>query len=313
MYSIKRRIQSSRFFLGERAGDAPVVLNHRRIFILPTERGVGFALLMIVLLLVAFVYNNNLVYLLTFVLAGIFFTAILHCYKSLSGLVLQAGGSKPVFAGEAAGFVVHVANPTRVFRSNLALAIQQPERFSIGPVDKIQVTVYSLTHRRGWHQAETITISSTFPFGLFRAWSPIRFNLKALVYPKPSSLDIPFPSAGIDSRPGGKLAGKGGDDFSGLREYHSGDPIKRIHWKAFAKGQGLFSKQYEGENPVHVWLDYNEAPGKTVEERLSLLCRWVIDAEQAGLAFGFSIPGLQLGPDRSVRHSRKCMESLALF
>ena len=74
-------------------------LNHRRIFILPTKRGLGFALLMLLLLLIAFVYNNNLVYMLTFLLASIFFITILHTYKSLSGLIVQKGRSKAVFAG----------------------------------------------------------------------------------------------------------------------------------------------------------------------------------------------------------------------
>ena len=107
MNVLKKRWQASRFYRGEQDGNGPVVLNHRRIFILPTGRGLGFGVLMLVLLAIAFVYNNNLVYLLTFLLAGIFFISILYCYKSISGLIVYPGNSYPVFVGESASFVIH--------------------------------------------------------------------------------------------------------------------------------------------------------------------------------------------------------------
>lgn len=309
----KKRFQASRFYLGEEAVTGPVTLNHRRIFILPTARGFGFALLMVLLLFIAFVYNNNLVYLLTFLLAGIYVITILHCFKSLSGLIVQEGHCKPVFAGEATGFVIHISNPSDSYRQNLTIAKQESQSLTIKPNSKAQATVYSITQKRGWHEAGTITLSSTFPLGLFRAWSPIRFNLKALVYPKASPQEIPFPDVVVAARSKQGFGNKGGDDFTSLHEYQAGDSIKRIHWKAFAKGQGLYSKQYGGESPEEIWLDYEYAPGQNVEERLSQLCRWVIDAEKAGVPYGFSAASLKLAPDCGEAHTRKCLEALALF
>ena len=174
-------------FQGEKAVDTPVILNHRRIFILPTQRGLGFVLLIVLLLLIAFVYNNNLAYMLAFLLASIFFITILHSYKALSGLVVQKGRSKPVFAGEAAGFDIHINNPTDMERHQLQITLQNTQSLTLKPQSKASVTLYSPTQKRGWHTAGTVTLSSTYPLGLFRAWSPIRFNLKALVYPKPAS------------------------------------------------------------------------------------------------------------------------------
>jgi len=121
--SLKERFRLSRFISGEKATDEPVTLNHRRIFILPTYRGLSFVLLTALLLLIAFVYNNNLVYLLSFLLASIFFITILHSYKSLAGLILQKGRSKGVFAGEAAGFDIHINNPVDVERYNLQITL----------------------------------------------------------------------------------------------------------------------------------------------------------------------------------------------
>lgn len=310
--SLKERFRLSRFFSGEKATDKPVTLNQRRVFILPTHRGLNFAILTALLLLIAFVYNNNLVYLLAFLLASIFFITILHSYKSLAGLVLQKGQSKAVFAGEAAGFDIHINNPVDVERHYLQIALENTESLTIKPQSKACVTLHSLTQKRGWHTAGTVTISSTYPLGLFRAWSPIRFNLKTLVYPKPSPQEQPFPETPSAQALQG-LSKKGADDFYGLKEYLPGDPIKHIHWKAFAKGQGLFSKQYGGDSSAQIWLDYDNAPGHNTEERLSQLCRWVIDAERAGIPYGFSLPGLKLSPDNGLLHARKCLEALALF
>ena len=310
---LTERFRLSRFVSGEKAVDTPVVLNHRRIFILPTQRGLGFVLLITVLLLIAFVYNNNLTYLLAFLLASIFFITILHSYKALSGLVVQQGRSKAVFAGEAAGFDIHINNPTDRERHQLQIKLQETQSLALQPQSAAHVTLYSLTQKRGWHQAGTITLSSTYPLGLFRAWSPIRFNFKALVYPKPAHLEMPFPKTPSAETQQG-FSRKGADDFYGLQEYQSGDSIKHIHWKAFAKGLGVFSKQYGGEqSSEEIRLDYDYAPGHNSEERLSRLCRWVVDAEQAGIRYGFALPGVNLPPGNGLVHYQKCLEALALF
>jgi uncharacterized protein (DUF58 family) len=310
---LTERFKLSRFVSGEQAVDRPVLLNHRRIFILPTQRGLGFVLLIVVLMLIAFVYNNNLAYMLAFLLASVFFITILHSCKALSGLVLQPGRSQAVFAGEVAGFEIHINNPTGTERRHLQIKLQDIQSLALQPQSTAHITVHSLTHRRGWHQAGTVTLSSTYPLGLFRAWSPIRFDLKALVYPKPAPAEMPFPqTSSAPARQG--VSNKGSDEFYGLQEYRSGDSIKHIHWKAFAKGLGVFSKQYGGgQSAEEVWLDYDHAPGHDSEERLSRLCRWVVDAEQAGIRYGFALPGLTVPPGNGLAHYRKCLEALALF
>ncbi len=310
--TLKERFRLSRFVSGEQATDTPITLNHRRIFILPTLRGLGFVLLIMLLLLIAFVYNNNLAYLLAFLLASIFFVTILHSYQALAGLVLQKGRSKAVFAGEAAGFTIHLNNPTALERPHLQITLQDTLSLTLQAQSVAQLTLYSITQKRGWHSAGTVTLFSTYPLGLFRAWSPLRFNLQALVYPKPALLELPFPLSSSSQAEQG-FSRNSGDDFYGLQEYQSGDSIKHIHWKAFAKGLGLLSKQYGGEYSAEIYLDYEQAPGQDSEQRLSQLCRWVVDAEQAGITYGFALPGLKLPPDNGLLHYQKCLEALALF
>lgn len=310
--ALKDRFRLSRFFLGEQAASGPVTLTHRRIFILPTARGVGFGFLVMLLFFIAFVYNNNLVYLLTFLLASVFFITTLHSFRSLSGLVVREGQAKPVFAGETAVFMIHVDNPTPVPRPQIRIAGQSGSGVVLASFSQNQIAVYKTTTTRGRCEAGTITLYSTFPLGLFRAWSPLRFKMAAIVYPKPSPIDMPFPSAagGIDSVGARR---QGSDDFYGLRRYEAGDSIRHIHWKAYAKGLGVFSKHYGGDNHGELWLDLDQAPGYDAEERLSRLTRWVIDADRVGKRYGLCLHGSKQMPDHGARHLQSCLEALALY
>ena len=301
-----------RFLQREPVTQHGITLTHKRIFILPTQRGLGFVLLIGLLLLIAFVYNNNLAYLLCFLLASVFFITTLHSFKTLSGLLIQQGQSTAVFAGEAAGFEFYLHNPSNEARINLELHLQDSVFFSLDPLQKQGITLYSPTQKRGWHSCGKVILSSTYPLGLFRAWSVLRFDFKALVYPKPAKERVDFPE-GTGGQTQQGVARHGNDDFYGVQEYQAGDPIRHIHWKAFAKGLGLFSKQYSGDNLSELWLNYEVTPGHDTEQRLSQLCRWLIDADQAGLHYGFMLPTCRIEPSSGTAHFKKCLEALALF
>jgi uncharacterized protein (DUF58 family) len=312
MENLQQRWRTKQLFRREPATNEAITLTHKRIFILPTQRGMGFVVLIFLLLLIAFVYNNNLAYLLCFLLASVFFITILHTFKSLSGLIISKGQATSVFAGEAAGFDIYVNNPSPQQRVNLQLHLSEDVLFSLEPQKKQGITLYSPTQKRGWHSCEKITLSCTYPLGLFRAWSVLRFDFKALVYPKPLKDSVIFPeSAGTQNQQG--TAKTGNDEFYGLKEYQSGDSIRHIHWKAFAKGLGLFSKQYSGETFAELWLDYDAASGHDTEQRLSCMCRWLVDADKAGLHYGFILPNLRIEPSSGTVHFKKCLEALALF
>lgn len=310
-----QRFKLSRFFRGESPVSGPLELNQRRVFILPTQRGLGMVFTIFLLLLIAFIYNNNLVYLLGFLLASIFFVTILHTYKSLAGLVVQAGFVQAVFAGESAGFTVTVTNPGNQPRLAISATLETEQTFNLEAYQSKTLTLYATTQKRGWQMIDTVTLASCYPLGSFRAWSPLGFDRKVLVYPKPSAYSLPFPTGTGQQQAGQRHIDRmGRDDFNGIREYQAGDPFRQIHWKAYAKGQGLFSKQYATDaGGIELWLDYEQMPGTHAEERLSQLCRWVIDAENAGLRYGLLLPGSKIKPDCGLQQYTACLEALALF
>ena len=310
--TLRQRFRFSRFFRGESPVAGPITLSQRRIFILPTLRGLGFALLIVLLLLIAFVYNNNLAYLLGFLLASIFFITILHSFKALNGLIVQAGFNQPVFAGDTAVFHFYVRNPSFLGRHALEITLQESRMFDLDAQQSASLALPVATLRRGWLDCGTVTLASHYPLGMFRAWSPLRFNSKVLVYPQPVTRGRPFPECvGEDARMGRSL--KRGDEFYGLKTYQAGDSIRQIHWKSFAKGQEVQSKHYAAAVSQELWLDYAEVPGSDVEERIGQLCRWIIDAEQGGVRYGLRIPGYSIAPSQGVTHYHVCLQTLAQF
>ena len=293
----------------------PIRLSYRRIYILPTKRGLGFAMLIALLLLIAFIYNNNLVYLLCFLLASLFFITILHTVKSLEGLVIRKGYSHNIFAGELTESVLAIENPSNTMRFSLYLEL---DKAGVQPVDikaqeKIQVSLAQTANKRGWFVLSNPVISSCYPFGLFRAWHRLNLEFKTLVYPRPSRQDCPLPEDNSSHEAQGNDQ-KGQDDFYGLQNYQAGDSIRHIHWRAFAKGQGVFTRQYNGaESLSEIWLDYEQTTGANHEDRLSQMCRWVLDANEAGIIFGFRLAGVTIEPGLGDTHSKQCLEALALF
>ncbi len=312
--TILNRIRPSRFIKGEKIATDSVTLNHQRIFILPTKNGLGFVILIVILLLIAFVYQNNLIYILAFLLASVFFVCIIHTFKSLAGLVVKKGKSKAVFAGEPASFTIHLNSDTSNNFPTLRVKTtgQEPHETRLSAQENTAITLYSQTHKRGWHRCQSVIISSIYPLGLFRAWTPINFNQKVLVYPKPFAANPPFPESSINSE-GSGIWKKNYEDFFGLNVYQPGDSIRQIHWKTFAKGQGLHSKEFISQENPEIWLDYQQTPGRNKEERLSLLCRWIIEAEKKGLNYGLKLSNTIKTPAKGNHHFSECLEALAIF
>jgi uncharacterized protein (DUF58 family) len=309
--SWRERFDLRRFFKGEKAVDGPVVLNHRRIFILPNRYGFGLALLLLIQTLVATNYSNNLAFILSFLMASIALVAILHGFRNLAGLVVRPGRVEPVFAGEEALFELFLENRGSFPRVALKLATRStsPRLLDVPARSDHPVRLPIPAPQRGWMTMPMLTIASTFPLGLFRAWSLLNLPLRALVYPAPAPVGLPFPEQLGQGQ--GQLFNA--DDFRGFQSYQPGDPLRRIHWKGVAKGQGVLVKEYRGERQSELILDWNRTPGNDVELRLSQLCRWVLDAERAGLSFGLRLPGVTIPPALGAAHGRRCLEALALF
>lgn len=295
-------------------------LNARRLYILPTRAGLVFALLLLGLLVGAINYGLSLAYLFTFWFAGLAVIGMLHTQRNLSGVMLSAQPTQPVFAGETARLRLDVENPSTLRRYRIGLTHPQAEgeATDLPATSHTELFLRMPQAERGWHALGRFGIQSRFPLGLFRCWCVLELMdanatpFGVLVYPRPAAETLPFPSAADGDRDTG-AARHEGDDFAGLRSYQAGDAPQRIAWKAAARSPDLLTKQFGGQSGAYLHLDWQQAPERDTEARLSRLTRWALDAHAAGLAFSLSLPGRKIELGAGEAHLRQCLEALARY
>ncbi|MCF8179259.1 MAG: DUF58 domain-containing protein [Sulfuritalea sp.] len=296
---------------------APIILVQRRVYVLPTRAGLAYAMALGVILLGAMNYNLSLGHALVFLLTGLGLVGILHTFRNLVMLSIKPGRSAPVFAGETAQFDLVLGNQRADARTCLRLFIadEDPIEIDIGPSASTIATVGTAAKKRGWLPLPRVTIETTWPLGLVRAWSYVVPELNCLVYPKPSSVAPPLPWHGESAR-GTSKDGRGKDDFSGLRSHQISDPPRHVAWKAVARQQDgpLLTKLFSGAAAQELWLDWDTLPDTIdLEQRLSILTRWMLDADSAGLAWGLRTPSIRLNPDNGPAQLATGLRALALY
>ncbi|HVC37375.1 MAG TPA: DUF58 domain-containing protein [Gammaproteobacteria bacterium] len=318
-------LSSARKFINRRAqvwarrrqgpdGDA-VRLERRRVYILPTRQGLIYGFTVIVMLLGSMNYSNSMGFMLTFVLIGLGFVAMYACHANLTGLEIGAGRALPVFVGEIARFQLYITNPGRNPRIAISLNADTSDTIVTGDIAAAEhgsVSVPMAAQKRGWLKLERLVVETSYPFGLCRAWGWVYMNLRVLVYPKPAESAPPLPQAS-EGRGGGRPTDKGEEDFSGLRSYRPGDSPRHIAWKSSAREQKLLTKQFSGSGQESRWLDWDTLTGLDKEERLSVLCRWVLLAYAESLDYGLRLPGSTIPISGGEAHRDRCLEVLAVF
>lgn len=296
---------------------APIILVQRRVYVLPTRAGLAYATALGVILLGAMNYNLSLGHALVFLLAGLGIVTILHTFRNLVQLSIRPGRCAPVFAGDLAQFDLVLENQRADSRNCLRLFVadEEPVELDIGPSASTIGTVNVTAPKRGWLPLPRVTIETTWPLGLVRAWSYVVPELSCLVYPKPAVKVPPLPWQG-DSARGSSRDGKGTEDFSGLRSHQVSDPPRHVAWKAVARQQDgpLLTKLFSGAAAHELWLDWDALPDTLdLEQRLSILTRWMLDADSAGLAWGLRIPSIRLTPDNGPTQLGVGLRALALY
>ncbi len=292
----------------------PITLHQRRIFILPTAQGMLYGTMVGVMTFTSANYNNNMGFVLAFTLASLGMVTVLHTYRNIAHLTLRPGRVPAVFCGEPARFGIIVENQLSKPRYCMYLetAGQPPTVADIAANGSQSVQLTLPTARRGLLKLDTITVSSSYPLGLFRAWSYLQLEMQCVVYPRPMAHNAAPAGNGTEHGPTATPT-RGTDDFIGLRTYASGDSLRHVHWKAIARGQAMMTKQFGDAEADTLWLEWDALNGLDTETRLSVLCRWVLDAERDGVSYGLRLPNQVFSPDTGPRHRHQCLQALALF
>jgi len=262
--------------------------------------------------------NNAAVYLLLFVLTAVFLVSIPHTLINLAGVTVTLESVQPAFVGQEVSLPLEIMNDSRAIRYGIELAVsgsnRKRQRIDHIPAHKAaRVTLRFPVRQRGEHSVEILYLTSAYPLGFIRFLKKFASSQTYIVYPKPAG-EVRLPSSFVLRRDGRPLTEFGeGDDFAGVRPYVYGESQRHIDWRAVARGQSLITKQFTAEAEGVVYLDFSALRSADMEEKLSQLALWVIEAERARRPYALRLPGTQIQPGVGQAHFHQCLRALSLF
>lgn len=118
------------------------------------------------------------------------------------------------------------------------------------PAQSVELSLSMTPVRRGYIRFEGLSIGRPGPTGLFRSVLRVEQGDTLLVLPKR------YPVANLNlggtrhhQQGGVAMSSSVGEtgEFHGLREYQTGDPLRRIHWRSWARQGKPMVKTYEDE------------------------------------------------------------------
>ena len=293
------------------------VIGRKQLYILPTRVGWYYALILIALFGIAIKFDNQSAFMMLFILVAIGLIAMAYTHNNVIGMSLDSHPSKSVFLGTPAIFPMTVSNNSRKPRRAVWLIAGGFHQLTaLGPGEQQTVELKLPTIQRGYLPCEPVSLSSLYPIGIFFCWSKRFISAeRCLVYPQPLDL-VPFPEDGSNQ---GKEQARsnvrlGAEDYAGMKNYQDGDRMRDIHWPSLAKTNKLVSIQYENHSNNSVNLSWFNLPTTlTLEDRLSQLCYWVVDAEKSDQRYQLEMPNHTIEFDKGMTHYHECLRVLALW
>lgn len=279
----------------------------------PTPAGFGFLLMVLCGFLLSVNFSNNLIFVMTFLLVSIALVSWYHTWWNLKGLVLFDWRAEPVFAGQPLIFTARVDNRGGRFHHGLraqAGKFGQGEEQHFGGEGSIDMQLRLTGLERGISPRARVVVASRFPLGLFEGRLRTEDLPPCLVYPHPRG-NQPLPE-----EMGGRQAHRQQESgtYTDMRRYSPGDPLTRISWRAFARFDELYTKEFDGAQGLPaLWLTWDGVRAAGIEDKLGQLCRWVVEARKQNREYGMRLPGAVVQPAGDEGHYRRCLEMLATY
>lgn len=294
----------------------PFKPRYGRVYILPTRFGFTFLAGAILMILIGSAYNNNLVNLLGFFMLAVLFIAMIATHGNVNGIDISHVETTHGFAGETFPVSLVVRNTTSSPKSNCDFTVRRFKKIAqydargvIAPNSDARLIASFESPTRGLHPMAEFELSTTAPFGLFRAWQYRASTAIATIYPRRSGELAWMVEQGGDA--GTLNRASGAEDYSEHRAYQVGDNLKRVDWAAFARGRPLLTKKFDEPATEGLHFDFHRLAALDDERRLEQISRWIDLASTRGLSFSVTLPNQSLGPNHGLAFAHRAWSELA--
>lgn len=258
-------------------------------------------------------FSNNLVFAMTFMLSGIALLGWWQTRINVKGLESGDWRYQAVFAGQPVVYSLQVnnlADRPRYALQLLADDIDPSAKTTLDANSDSAIRLQRNTETRGLLKEADAWLCSGFPLGLFIAKYELHDLPACLVYPRPGG-NRPLPEVAEGAQ--AHRRNESGS-YTDMRRYSAGDPVSRIAWRVLARCDEVYVKEFDGaQGQPALWLAWSSVEGLALEEKLSQLCRWVLDAERQDREYGLDIPGIGIAPGSGKAHEQNCLKALALY
>jgi len=186
----------------------------------------------------------------------------------------------------------------------------------IGPGEVVSRSYLLHPQRRGPLHFHSVCVSTRFPFGLFSKSRTIRASETALVYPEITTASgMPIAACDDDEGEGSAPATRQGNEVNGLREFETGDSLRRVHWKSSLRRSRLQVKVQEEERNAEIEVRLRTAGARSreaFEERVRWAASEVVAHLSAGLQVGLVTDDDRIRPDSGLRQRARLLSFLAV-
>jgi uncharacterized protein (DUF58 family) len=264
---------------------------------------------------------NNLLYLLLGAMLGFIALSSWLSEQAIGGISVTRRTPRGVTVGNPLRIQYEIRNGRKRIPA-FALEIGEEELPGRGFVAVLMAGHHTTTCsenrfiRRGVFPLDSITVSTSFPFGLFRKTRTVKVPGELVVWPRTDRpVRTPNPGGGRNAAGGGGALGPAGPrgEYRGLRGYRPGDDPKDIHWRTTARLGIPVVKEYEQNLAETLWicLDTRGEAGDPAEAAVETAAALTARAFQTGKRFGFSSPGLNIEPGHGPGHLERILDALA--
>jgi len=290
----------------------PISINRRRIYILPTRFGFMLGAILVAMLIAGLNYNSNLALAFAFLMSSMALVTMHHCNRNLLRLSVDVTPEVDAFADGAALFEFALRNDSNMDRRDVEIrCLTGAGMGSVTAHENASIRVAVPVKRRGITRISQFELRTRYPFGWFYSWTYVQGSLTIYTAPAPAGSRI-LPSVGEQGNASHSEV-RGDEDFSGLRAYEPGVPLKHMAWKVLARGGEAAVRSYSSLAAQPEWLDWSLLVGLDVEARLSQLCQWVLESDAAHRPYGLRLPGQEIAPSGGAAHRFTCLRALAAF
>jgi uncharacterized protein (DUF58 family) len=268
------------------------------------------------MLVTSLTYALNLGFALCFLLTGLFASTLLATYLNLLGLRVETLHVAPSFVGSKQLYKITFSSPNQSLHTSIKINTQKniTDIIHVEPGKTALAELELPCTNRGWQALGRITISSDYPLGLWYGWSYFQITCNGLVYAKPE-MNPPEFNAQHFGKNNGNVQNNAEEEYSSLKKYQEGEPSSRVAWKAVARGQGWYSKEFTSATAkeTHHFSFADVADLELLEEKISRLTAWLIKSKKQGCSYSLSLPGYSSSEGNDDKHLHTLLKKLALY